>query len=205
MGGWATSPLPTRGSPTVHSGGRKYPTSGQIGYVTDAVWGVHNIVERGTKSAVAHNWADLLCHPCNLGGSSSPSDRGTKTKVAHKWANRLCPPLWGVPNASEHWPRAPWRARGPQRLGLGDTMSGGPEVGRLATSRLPSGVVPNASHRGTKSLLAHKWADWLCHLCRVGHPQRFISGNKISCGPQVASLATSPLPFEPNGSHQVRK
>ena len=41
MGGLATSPLPSRGSPMLHSRGRnqKWPTSGQIGYITPAAYG----------------------------------------------------------------------------------------------------------------------------------------------------------------------
>ena len=30
--------------------------------------------------------------------------------------------------------------------------------------------VPNASERGTKSEVAHKWTDWLHHPCRLGGP-----------------------------------
>ena len=39
--------------PTLQSGGqnRQWPTNGQIGYITLAVWGVPNAAERGTKSA----------------------------------------------------------------------------------------------------------------------------------------------------------
>ena len=37
---------------------QKWRTSGQIGYITPAVLGVPNASERGTKSAVAHKWAD---------------------------------------------------------------------------------------------------------------------------------------------------
>ena len=50
--------------------------------------------------------------------------------------------------------------------------------------------VPYASQRGTKSVVAHKWADWLNNPCRLGGPQRFTSGDKISIGPQMGRLAT---------------
>ena len=32
------------------------------------VSGVLDALERGTKSAAAHKWADYLCEPCRLGG-----------------------------------------------------------------------------------------------------------------------------------------
>ena len=51
-----TSPLPSRGSPPLHSGGhnQKWPTCGPSGYVTDAVSGISTALEQGAKSEVAH-------------------------------------------------------------------------------------------------------------------------------------------------------
>ena len=43
--------------------------------------------------------------------------------------------------------------------------------------------------------MAHKWANWLPHPCRIGEPHRFRAGGKIRSGPQVGKLATSPLPY----------
>ena len=37
------------------------------GYITPAVWGVPNTSKRGTKSEVAHKWADWLHNPRRLG------------------------------------------------------------------------------------------------------------------------------------------
>ena len=54
---------------------------------------------------------------------------------------------------------------------------------------------PTASERGAKSEVAHKWANWLPHPCRIGEPHRFRAGGKIRSGPQVGKLATSPLPY----------
>ena len=42
--------------------------------------------------------------------------------------------------------------------------------------------------------MAHKWAKWLFHPCRLGDPHRFRAGGKIRSGPQVGKVATSPLP-----------
>ena len=54
---------------------------------------------------------------------------------------------------------------------------------------------PTASERGAKSEVAHKWANWLPHPCRIGEPHRLRAGSKIRSGPQVGKLATSPLPY----------
>ena len=43
--------------------------------------------------------------------------------------------------------------------------------------------------------MAHKWAKWLCHPCRLGDPDRFRAGQKIRSGPQVGTVVTSPLRF----------
>ena len=45
----------------------------------------------------------------------------------------------------------------------------------------PSGI-PTASKRGAKSEVAHKWARWLHHPCRLGDPLRFTAGGKIRSG-----------------------
>ena len=181
MGKLATSPLPYRGAPTLQSGGQnqKWPTSGQIGYLTPAVSGSPTAAERGAKSEVAHKWANCLPHPCRIGE--------------------------------------------PHRCRAGGKIRRGPQVGKLATSPLPyrgspplqsggqnqkwptSGQTsyltpavsgsPTAAERGAKSEVAHKWAKWLPHPCRIGEPHRFRAGGKIRSGPQVGKLATSPLPY----------
>ena len=43
--------------------------------------------------------------------------------------------------------------------------------------------IPSASKRGAKSEVAHKWARWLHHPCRLGDPLRFKAGGKIRSGP----------------------
>ena len=181
VGKVATSPLPYRGSPPLQSGGQneKWPTSGQSGYLTPAVSGIPNASERGAKSEVAHKWAKWLPHPCRIGD--------------------------------------------PHRFRAGGKIRSGPQVGKVATSPMPyqgspplqsggqnqkwptsgqcgyltpavSGI-PTASERGAKSEVAHKWAKWLPHPCRIGDPHRFRAGGKIRSGPQVGKVATSPLPY----------
>ena len=69
VGEMATSPLPNRGAPPLQSGGQnqKWPTSGQIGYLTPVVSGIPTASERGAKSEVAHKWANWLPHTCRIG------------------------------------------------------------------------------------------------------------------------------------------
>ena len=43
--------------------------------------------------------------------------------------------------------------------------------------------ISSPSERGAKSEVAHKWASWLQHLCRLGDPLRFKAGGKIRSGP----------------------
>ena len=70
--------------------------------------------------------------------------------VAHKWAKVLHRPcVLGVPKQ-------------------GDKGNGGPQVGGSATSPLRSRGSPN---KGTKSMVAYKWAEVLRHPCVLGGPQ----------------------------------
>ena len=195
VGKVATSPLPSRESRPLQSGGqnRKWPTSGQSGYVTPAVSGIPTASERGGKSEVAHKWAKWPCHPCRLGN--------------------------------------------PHRFRAGGKIRSGPQVGKVAISPLPSrgsqllqsggggnqkcptcgqsgyvtpavSGIPTASERGAKSEVAHLWAKWLRHPCRLGDPHRFRAGGKLKSGPQVGKVATSPLlsrgapPLQSGGENQ---
>ena len=200
VGKLATSPLPYRGSPPLQSGGQnqKWPTSGQSGYLTPAVSGSPTASERGQIGYLT---------PA-VSGSPTASERGAKSEVAHKWAN---------------WLPHPCRIGEPHRFRAGGKIRSGPQVGKLATSPLPYGGAPplqtggqnqkwptcgqigyltpavsgspTASERGAKSEVAHLWAKWLPHPCRIGEPHRFRAGGKIRSGPQVGKVATSPLPY----------
>ena len=180
VGKVATSPLPSRGSPPLQSGGQnqKWPTCGQSGYVTPAFSGIPTASERGAKSEVAHLWAKWLRHPRRLGD--------------------------------------------PHRFRAGGKIISGPQLGKVATSPLPSrgspplksggqnqtrpssgqsgyvtpavSGIPTASERGAKSEVAHNWAKWLRHPCRLGDPHRFRAGGKIRSGPLVGKVATSSPP-----------
>ena len=182
VGKVATSPLPSRGSPPLQSG--------------------------GTKSEVAHLWARWLRHPCRLGDPHRFRVGGQN----QKWptcgqGGYVTPAVSGIPTASER----------------GDKIRSGPLVGKVATSPLSSRGSPLLQSGGTKSEVAHLWARWLRHPCRLGDPHRFRAGgqnqkwptcgqggyvtravsgiptasergDKIRSGPLVGKVATSPLP-----------
>ena len=211
MGKVATSPLPTRGSPPLHSGGQnqKWPTCGQSGYVTPAVSGIPTALERGAKSEVAHLWAKWLRHPCRLG---DPHRFRAGGKIGSG-------PFVGKVAAS------PLPSRGSPLLQSGGQNRKWATYGQSGYVTPAVSGIPTASQRGAKSEAAHLWAKWLnqpCHLgdphcfragggggdsevahkwakclrhpCRLGDPHRFRAGGKIRSGPLVGKVATSPLP-----------
>ena len=190
VGQMATSPLPYRGSPPLQSGGQnqKWPTIGRNGYLTPAVSGIPTASEPGAKSEppeVAHKWVKWLPHPCRI-GDPHRFRAGGRIRSDHKWAK---------------WLPHPCRIGDPHRFRAGGRIRSGQQVGKVATSPPPyrgspplqsggqnqkwptsgpngyltpavSGI-PTASERGAKSEVAHKWAKWLPHPCRIGDPHRF--------------------------------
>ena len=181
VGKWATSPLPYRGAPTLQSAGQnqKWPTSGQIGYLTPAVSGSPTASERGAKSEVAHKWANWLPHHCRI-GEHHRFRAGGKIRSGPQVGKLATSPL-------------PYRgAPPPQSRGQNQKWPTSGQNGYLTPTVSES---PTASERGAKSEMAHKWANWLPHPCRIGEPHRLRAGGKITSGPQVGKLATSPLPY----------
>ena len=79
----------------------------------------------------------------------------------------LTPVVSGIPTASER----------------GDKIRSGPLVGKVATSPLPSRGSPPLQSGGAKSEVAHLWARWLPHPCRLGDPHRFRAGGQNQKGP----------------------
>ena len=238
VGKLATSPLPYRGAPPLQSGGQnqKWPTSGQIGYLTPAVSGIPTAAERGAKSEVAHKWANWLPHPCRIGdphrcrvGGKIRSGPQVGKLATSPLPYRGSPPLQSG-GQNQKWPTSgqigyltPAVSGSPTATRAGGKVRSGPQGGKLATSPLPyrgapplqsggqnqkwptSGQIgyltpavsgsPTAAERGAESEVAHKWANWLPHPCRIGDPHRCRAGGKIRSGPQVGKLATSPLPY----------
>ena len=177
----ATSPLTYRGSPPLRSGGqnRKWPTSGQSGYLTHAVSGIPAAAERGAKSEVAHKWAKWLPHPCRIG---DPRRFRAAGKI------RSGPQVGKVATS-------PLPYRGSPPLHSGGQNQKWPTSGQIGYLTPAVSGIPAASDRAAKSEVAHKWAKWLPHPCRIGDPHRFRAGGKIRSGPQVGEMATSPLPY----------
>ena len=214
VGKVATSPLPPRGVPTASERGDRIRIGPQVGKMATLplpLGGPQPLQSGGTESELAHKWARWLHHPCRLGGphrfrsggqnqkwptsgqggyitpaaSGVPtaSERGERIRMGHKWARWLHYPCHlGVPTASER----------------GDRIRVGPQVGKVATSPLPSGGSPPLQSGGAESEVANKLARWLHHPCRLGVPTASERGDRIRSGPQVGKVATSPLP--PRGS-----
>ena len=223
VGKVAMSPLPSRGSPPLQSGeeNQKWPTCGQSGYVTPAVSRIPTAAERG-KSEVAHKWAKWLRQPCRVGdrhrfraGGKIRSGSQVGKVATSPLPSRGCPPLQSGGGEIRSGPLVGKVATSP----LPSRRS--PPLGKVATSLLPSRGSPplqsggnqkwptsgqsgyvnpavsgiaTASERVARSQVAHKWAKWLRHPCRLGDPHRFTAGGKIRSGPQVGKVATSPLP-----------
>ena len=180
VGKVATSPLPSRGSPPLQSGGQnqKWPSSGQSGYVTPAVSGIPTASEQGGKSEVAHKLAKWLRQPCRLG---DPHRFRAGGKI------RSGPQVGKVATS-------PLPSRGSPPLRSGVKIRSGPQMGKVAMSPLPSRGSPPLQSGGGKSEVAHLWAKWLCHRCRLGDPHRFGAEGEIRSGHLVGKVATSLLP-----------
>ena len=204
MGKVATSPLPSRGSPPLHSGGQnqKWPESGKSGYLTPAVSGIPTASERGAKSEVAHKWAKWLPHPCRI-GDPHRFRGGGKIRSGPQVGKAATSPLpyRGSPPLQSGGQNQKWPTNGqsgyltPAVSGIPTTAERGAksEVAHKWAKWLPHPAVsgiPTAAERGAKSEVAHKWVKRLPHPCRIGDPHRFRGGGKIKSGPQVGKVAT---------------
>ena len=159
-------------------GNQKWPTCGQSGYVTPAVSGIPTAAERGAKSEVAHLWAKWLRHPCRL-GDPHRFRAGGKIRSG---------PLVGKVATS------PLPSRGSPPLQSGGQNQKWPTSGQSGYVTPAVSGIPTASERGEKSEVAHLWAKWLCHPCRLRDPHRSEAGGEIRSGPLVGKVAMSTLP-----------
>ena len=130
---------------------------------------------------MAHKWARWLHHPCCLGDPSA-SERGQNQK-------------WPINGQGGYITLAASGIPPPQSGGQNQKWPINGQGGYVTPAA--SGI-PSASERGAKSEVAHKWARWLRHPCRLGDPLRLRAGGKIRSGPEMGKVATSPLP--PRGS-----
>ena len=147
MGKVATSPLPPRGFPPFHSGGRnqRWPTSGQDGNITPAASEVPSASERGAESEVAHKWVRWLHNPCRLGdphrfragGRIGGGPQVGKVATQPLWLAG-CPSLLSgrrnaeVAHMGARWLHNPCRLGGSHRFRAGAKIGGGPQVGKVA-------------------------------------------------------------------------
>ena len=166
---------PTSGTARAPGGDHAWRTiRGLGGYMDLVAWGVPNASKRGTRSEVAHKWAGRRHNPCRL-GAPQPFRAGDKLRSRPKVGSVA---TWTLP------------------LGGSLTLQRGGQNQRWPTSGLDGDItpaawgVPNASKRGTKSEVAHKWAGWRHNPCRWGAPQPFRAGDKIRSRPQVGPVAT---------------
>ena len=161
-------------------GNQTWPTCGQSGYVTPCRLGDPHRCRAGAKSEVAHLWAKWLRHPCRLGDPQRLREGGGN----QKWptcgqSGYVTLAVSGIPTLESGGQNQKWRTCG--------------QIGHVTPA--VSGI-PTASERGGGvSDVAHKWAKWLRHPCRLRDPHRFRAGRGgIKSGPLVGKVATSPLP-----------
>ena len=188
VGKMAMSPLPSRGSPPLQSGGRggdqKWPTYGQSGYVTPAVSGIPAASERGVGGIrIGPQVGEVATSPLPSRGSPPLRSGGQN----QKWptcgqSGYVTPAVSGIPTASER--------------GGGGGRQNWPTCGQSGYVTPAVSGIPGASERGAKPEVAHLWAKWLRHPCRLGDPHRFkAGGGGVRIGPLVGKVATSPLPY----------
>ena len=183
MGKVATSPLPSEGSPPLHSGGgnQKWPTCGQIGYVSPAISGIPTAAQRGGKSEVAHLWAKWLRHPCRLSDPHRCKAGGGNQKCPTcGQSGYVTPAVSGIPHAPQRggesevahlwakWLRHPCRPGDPHRFTAGGNQKW-PTCGQIGYVTPAVSGIPTASERG---------------------------GGGIRSGPLVGKVAMSPLPSQ---------
>ena len=205
VGKVATSPLPPRGSPSLQSGGAKSEVAHKW-----ARWlrnpcrmGDPHRFRAGGRIRSGPQVGKVATSPLPPRGSPSLQSGGQN----QKWPTSGQGGYINLPSRGD-----------PHRFRAGGKIRGGPQVGKVAKSPLPLGGsqpfqsggqnqkwpisgqgghitlaasgIPTASEPGAKSEVAHKWARWLHHPCRLGDPHRFRAGGKIRMGPQGVKVAT---------------
>ena len=125
-------------------------------------------LEEGVRKCIEHTLG--LLPPPQVSLMINVLGQVFQSEVAHLWAR---------------WLRNPCRLGDPHRCRAGGKIRNGPLVGKVATSPLPCrGSPPLQSGGGGKSEVAHLWAKWLRHPCRLGDPHHFRAGGKIRSGAQ---------------------
>ena len=96
---------------------QKWPTNGPIRYINHVILGVPNTLQWGTKSEVAHKWAEGLHTPCRREGPQ----RFKEEKEIKSGPQVRC------------WLHIPCRLGCPQSFRVGGKIRSCPQVGGLAT------------------------------------------------------------------------
>ena len=179
VGGNATSPLHSRGSPTTW--GTKSdlgsPTIGRKCYITLAFSGIPKDMGDKIRIGGAHKWAEMLHHPCILVG---PQRHGGQNQISCR------PQLGGNATSALH-------SRGSPKTWGTKSKLVGPTSGRKCHITSAFSGVPKDMGDKIRIGVAHKWAEMLHHPCILGDPQRHGGQNQNWWGPQVGGNATSPL------------
>ena len=126
-----------------------------------------------------------LPNPCRHGGPQCSAAGQNETWPGYGHSGYLIPAVSGVPNALH-----------------GDKIRNGPHVGTVATSPVPSRGSPMLC-TGTKSEMAHRWAQWLPNPCRLGGPQCSAPGQNQkwpTCG--HSGYLTRAVSGVPNALHE---
>ena len=179
VGGNATSPLHSRGSPKTWGTKSELvgPTSGRKCDITPAFSGIPKDMGDKIRIGGAHKWAEMLHHPCILrdperhGGQNQnwwgPQVGRNATSPLHSWGS---PKTWGTKS---------------------ELVS--PKIGRKCYITPALSGVPKDMGDKIRFGVAHNWAEMRHHPCILGDAQRHGGQNPNWWGPQVGGNATSPL------------
>ena len=179
LGGNATSPLHSRGSPKTWGTKSELvgPTSGWKCYITPAFSEIPKDMVDKIRIGGAQKWAEMLHHRCILG---DPQRHGGQNQ---KW--------WG-PQLGGNATSAPHSRRSRKTWGTQSELVG-PTSGRKCYITAAFSAIPKDMGDKIRIDGAHNWAEMLHHPCILGDPQRHGGQNQKWWGPQVSGNATSPL------------
>ena len=170
----------------------------------------------GKESELAQKWARWLHYPCHLGVPTA-SERGDRIRIGPQVGKMDTSPL---PSGGPHRFRAggqnqKWPTSGqggyitPAAWVSPPLRSGGTESkvahkwARWLHHPCRLGGSPPLQSGGTESELAHKWARWLHHPCRLGGPHRFRAGRQNQKWP-TSGQGGYITPTASGGPHRFR-
>ena len=175
MGGLATSPINLGGSPRPHrrEQNQKWPTTRRIGYVSPTVRGGRATRHGGWKN---QQWPTTrrMGHVTQaVSAVPKPSPQETKAGYGPQVCALFMSP---VPSRGSATPRC--RGRNQQW----------PTSGCIGYVTSSVWGVPDASVRGTKQEVAHKWENWLHDPLPFGGSPRLWSGGQNPLWPTIGRI-----------------